>query len=206
MPDLRSRPGPESSSREAEAPAVWAFPLLLGAGAVEGALLGAGQVIALRTLPLPPSMLRRWPLLTSLAVVIAWSIGLLPSTLPGLDWARPGVWVAAGLLGLVLLATVPSAQLVVLRHVVRRSWRWLPANVAGWLLGIGCTLAVSPLVDATTPVAQLIAWYAVAGALMALTVASVTGWCWVRWLRQGDLIPYGSAADQQASGDSPCGR
>src|SRR5215204_1474897 len=43
---------------------VWTYALLLAGGAVEGALLGVGQALALRALPLPRSMLRRWPPLT----------------------------------------------------------------------------------------------------------------------------------------------
>jgi len=171
-----------------EVTGVGVLALLLGAGAVEGALLGVGQVLALRTLPLARSMLWRWPPLTALAAVVAWSIGMLPSSLPGLDWSSPSVWTVAGLLGLVLLASIPAAQLIVLRHAVRRSWRWLPANAAGWLLGIGWTLAVSPLVNATTPLPQLVAWYAASGVLMASTVAVATGLCWVGWLRQGLLV------------------
>lgn len=165
-----------------------ALVVLLAAGAIEGALLGAGQVLALRALPLERSILRRWPVLTSLAAVVAWSIGLLPSTLPGLDWSKPVIWVAAGLLGLVLLATIPAAQLILLRRAVRRPWRWLPANMLGWLVGISWTLAVSPLVDASTPIPQLLALYVVAGVLMALTVATATGLCWISWLRHSDLI------------------
>ena len=83
---------------------------------------------------------------------MAWSIGLVPSTVPGLDWSNPITWAVAGVLGLVLLATIPAAQLVLLRQAVRRPWRWLPANILGWLVGIGWTLAVSPLVDASTPI------------------------------------------------------
>ena len=162
--------------------------MLLAAGAVEGAMLGVGQVVALRALPLERTLLLRWPALTSLAAVVAWSIGLLPSTLPGLDWSNPATWVVAGLLGVLLLATIPAAQLILLRRAVRRPWRWLPANILGWVVGIGWTLAVSPLVDTGTPIPQLLALYVVAGLLMALTVATATGFCWVGWLRHGDLI------------------
>ena len=162
--------------------------ILLTAGAVEGALLGVGQILAMRTLPLERALLRRWPVLTSLAAGVAWAIGLLPSTLSDLDWSNPVVWVAVGLLGLVLLATIPAAQLILLRRAVRRPWRWLPANIVGWLVGIGWTFAVSPLVDVDTPIAQLLALYVGAGLLMALTIGTATRLRWVGWLRHGDLI------------------
>jgi hypothetical protein len=167
---------------------VLAFLMLLAAGAVEGALLGVGQVLALRALPIERSLLRRWPGLTGLAAVLAWSIGLLPSTLPGLGWLNPVFWGAASLLGPVLLTTIPAAQLFLLRRMVRRPWRWLPANILGWLVGIGWTLAVSPLVDPSTPILRIFALYAGAGVLMALTIATATGLCWVTWLRHDDLL------------------
>ncbi len=53
--------------------------------------------------------------------------------------------------------------------------------------GFGWTFAVSPLVDAGTPIVQLVGLYVAAGVLMALTVATTTGLCWVGWLRHGDL-------------------
>jgi hypothetical protein len=56
------------------------------------------------------------------------------------------------------------------------------------VVGIGWTLAVSPLVDTGTPIPQLLALYVVAGLLMALTIGMATGLCWVSWLRHGDLI------------------
>jgi hypothetical protein len=168
---------------------ILATVMLLAAGAVEGALLGLGQALALRTLPLERSLLRRWPVLTSMAAVVAWSIGLLPSAVPDLDWSNPIVWAVGGVLGLVLLSTIPGAQLILLRRAVRRPWRWLPANIVGWLVGIGWTFAVSPLVDAETPIPRLLILYVLAGLLMALTVATATGFCWVRWLREGSLLP-----------------
>lgn len=166
---------------------VLAFAMLLGAGAVEGALLGVGQVLAMRTLPVSPSMLWRWPLVTGLGAVTAWSVGLVPSSLPDVNWSSPVTWLAAGPLSVVVLAAIPVAQLILLRRVVRRSWRWLPANMLGWLVGISWTFAVSPLVDAGTPIVQLVGLYVAAGVLMALTVATTTGLCWVGWLRHGDL-------------------
>jgi hypothetical protein len=47
-------------------PMLIAFPLMVGAGAVEGALLGTGQAIALARLRLRRT-LRRWPPVTSAA-------------------------------------------------------------------------------------------------------------------------------------------
>jgi hypothetical protein len=55
------------------------------AGSVEGALLGAAQADCLyrwRVLPLR----RRWIVATSLGAAVAWSLGMLPSTVGGLNW------------------------------------------------------------------------------------------------------------------------
>jgi hypothetical protein len=162
-----------------------AFALMLGAGATEGALLGTGQAVAMRRLRLPSRTVRRWPLVTSAAAVVAWSIGMLPSSVPNIPWSNPVTWVAAAVLGSVLLLSIPTAQFLVLRTSLRTAWRWIPANVLGWALGVAWTIAPSPLVDASTPIVVLILLYATAGVLMAITVAAITGLCWLGWLRSG---------------------
>jgi len=47
------------------------FAILLGAGAIEGALLGKGQAMAMTRLQLPAIVLRLWPIATSVAAVVA---------------------------------------------------------------------------------------------------------------------------------------
>jgi hypothetical protein len=59
---------------------------------------------------------------------------------------------------------------------VPRAWRWIPLNMAAWAVGLVFTFLPSPFIDELTPPAVLVAQYAVAGVLMALTVALVTGW------------------------------
>jgi hypothetical protein len=76
-------------------PTVPEFALLVGAGSIEGALLGGGQAIAMARLQLPPRMLRRWPVGTSVAAALAWSIGLLPSSIPHIPWSSPVTWLLA---------------------------------------------------------------------------------------------------------------
>jgi hypothetical protein len=82
-----------------------------------------------------------WIAVTSAAAALAWSIGLLPSTVAGLDWTSPLTWLVASALGLTLLLSIPAAQWPVLRRRVYKAWR-----------------------------------YAVAGFLIATTVALITGW------------------------------
>jgi hypothetical protein len=51
--------------------------------------------------------------------MVAWSLGMLPSTLGGLQWSV-GTAVMVGIGGLILLTYLPAAQYVVLRDHVKR--------------------------------------------------------------------------------------
>jgi hypothetical protein len=130
-------------------------------------------------LQLPPSVLRRWPVATSVAAALAWSIGLLPSSIPNIPWSTPVTWLSAAVLGSALLLSIPTAQYLLLRSAIPTAGRWIRVNVLAWLLGICWTFAPSPLVNASTPIFALIVIYALAGLLMAVTVAVITGLCWL---------------------------
>ena len=136
---------------------------------------------------MPSTILRRWPPVTTLAAVVAWSIGLLPSSIPGIPWSSPVTWLVAAALGLVLVVSLPTAQFMLLRKAIHTAGWWIPINAAGWLLGISWTFAVSPLVNPSTPTVALIMIYAMAGVLMAATVAVVTGLCWMQWMKRGSV-------------------
>ena len=168
-------------------PGVAEFALLVGAGSIEGALLGAGQAIAMTRLQLPRLVLRRWPLVTSAAAALAWSIGLLPSSIPHVPWSSPVTWLLAAVLGSTLLLSIPTAQYLLLRSAIHSAGRWIWVNVLAWSLGICWTFAPSPLVNASTPILSLIGFYAIAGLLMLMTVAVITGLCWLSWLRSGTI-------------------
>ena len=97
---------------------------LVCAGAGEGTILAGAQWIALRD-ALPALSARRWIASTVGAAGLAWSLGMLPSTL-GDRLGRVPVFVLAPTLalgGTVLLLSIGSAQALVLRaHVARRWW------------------------------------------------------------------------------------
>jgi len=166
--------------------AAWATAVVAGLG--EGALLGAAQALALRRsgVAIPA---RAWVLATSLAAALAWGIGMLPATLPGLDWTSPLTWAGAVGGGALLLLSIPTAQAPFLRGHVPHPWRWVPLNVAAWGVGILWTIAPSPLVDETTSTGGLFLAYGVAGMLMAVTVAVVTGFGLRRMLRRAASPP-----------------
>jgi hypothetical protein len=163
------------------------------AGSVEGALLGIAQADCLyrwRVLPVR----RRWVVATSIGAAVAWSLGMLPSILGGLNWTT-GTVVAAAIGALILLSSLPLAQYVVFRDHVRRSARWIPINMAAWLAGIVWTLLPSPWIDQSTPTGALT--YGIAGLCMAATVAVITGLGMIRLLRPFDAARSASLAGSE---------
>jgi hypothetical protein len=104
---------------------------LVLAGSVEGAVLGAAQADCLYRWAVLP-VRRRWIVATSIGAMVAWSLGMLPSTLGGLDWSA-GTAVMVGIGGLILHSCLPAAQYFVLRDHVKRPGIWIPINWAAWL-------------------------------------------------------------------------
>lgn len=153
------------------APAGVVYPAMVLAGACEGVLLGFGQSIGLGpAIPRTP-----WILATAAGAAAAWSIGMLPSSLGGIDFGSPWVIVLTALLGFVLLLSIPTLQWLVLRGQGVRTAFWIPVNAGAWAAGILWTLAPSPFIDETTPALALFGVYLLAGLLMAATVAVLTG-------------------------------
>jgi hypothetical protein len=153
------------------APAGVVYPAMVLAGACEGVLLGFGQSIGFGS-AVPRSA---WMLATGAGAAAAWSIGMLPSSLGGIDFGSPWVIVLAAMLGCVLLLSIPTLQWLVLRRKGLRTAFWIPVNAGAWAAGILWTLAPSPFIDETTPVPALFGVYLLAGLLMAATVAALTG-------------------------------
>lgn len=155
-----------------EAPVFVVYPAMILAGACEGALLGLGQSIGFGSSAVPRLA---WITATAVGAAVAWSLGMLPSTVGGLDlrsvWTL--LWISVG--AVLLLASIPTMQWLVLRRVVPGSFRWIPINAGAWATGILWTLAPSPFVDEKTPPLGLLGAYVLAGILMATTVATLTG-------------------------------
>lgn len=163
----------------------WAYPLLLVAGAVEGALLAAAQVLALRgRLSLRGG---RWIVLTALAAVVAYAIGLLPSTFASVWTVWPVIVQIAvfGVLGLALLLSIGGAQWPELRHHVEKAWWWIIGTALGWLVGLAVFFViVTPLWQEGQPFLLTAAIGLFAGLLMAVAMASVTGATMISVLRR----------------------
>lgn len=155
----------------------WTYPLLVLAGCAEGACLGTAQALAFRGSRLPVPF-AAWVAATAAGAALAWAIGLLPSSLPPLNWTDPLVVASAAIGAAALLLAIPVLQAVVLRRDGLPAAGWIGMNVLAWTVGILWTFAPSPFIDERTPVGALVAVYVVAGLLMALTVAVITG-LWV---------------------------
>lgn len=158
-------------------------PVLLAAGAVEGAVLGAAQAHVLRA-AVPGLPGRRWIAVTSGAAVIAYALGLLPSTIAG-QWSMPAIVALAGVAGTGLLLSIGAAQWTVLRrHIGHAAW-WIAITAGGWLGGLAVFLLVAmPLWQPGQPSWLIAVIGVVAGVLMATTVALLTGLGLRRLLRK----------------------
>ena len=155
----------------AGAPVFVVFPSMILAGACEGALLGVGQSIGFGRSVVPRPA---WVCSTAIGAAIAWSIGMLPSTLGGVDFSNSFVLPLVVMFGSLLLLSIPTLQWVVLRRSGYRAAAWIPLNAGAWTVGILWTLAPSPFIDENTPAQVLFGVYLVAGLLMAATVAALT--------------------------------
>jgi hypothetical protein len=154
---------------------------------LEGALVGwaQGQVLAAR---LPGVTLGAWTLATSIGACIAWTLGMLPSTLAGLMEpaaattpavpSGPPTWVmtlvAAGM-GLVLGPILALPQWRVLRPFAPRAWRWIAANAAAWGIGMVVIFSGMPHVPWHEDAASIAAAIVITCTLAGAAVGAVHG-------------------------------
>ena len=161
----------------APAPAILALAAVLAAGGAEGTLLGLAQASVLRR-ALPPVSTRRWVAATASAAVVAYAIGMLPSTLAGRLSGLPTVVLigAAVVLGAALLLSIGVAQWLVLRAVLPRSASWIATTAAAWSAGLPVFLGFAmPLWQPGQSIPVIVAIGAAGGLLMAATTSAVTG-------------------------------
>ncbi|HEY3471214.1 MAG TPA: hypothetical protein VGL47_39195 [Amycolatopsis sp.] len=160
----------------ANASAAVTVPVLLLAGALEGAALGSGQAWVLHR-ALPALNPRRWIAATAAAAAFAYLVGLAPSTWASsmTTWPPVLLWPVVTVLGVALLLSIGVAQWLVLRRHVAGSARWIAVTAGAWLLGLavflGCTM---PLWQPGQAVVTTILIGALGGLLMAATTAALT--------------------------------
>jgi hypothetical protein len=150
------------------APSIIAVTALILAGVVEGGLLGWGQASVLRRV-LSNFPTRRWVGYTASAAGLAYLLGMLPSVVGG-SW-----WVVA-VVAVPLLLSIGTAQWLVLRGRVPWALSWIGVTAAAWVAGLAVFLAfATPLWWSGQALALTVLVGLAGGALMATTVAAVTG-------------------------------
>ncbi|MFH8250187.1 hypothetical protein ACH3VR_07470 [Microbacterium sp. B2969] len=109
-----------------------------------------------------------------------------PST-TATEWAGwpPAVRITVAIaLFATLLLSIGVAQWLVLRRVVAHAWWWIVGTSLGWIAGLAAFFAVAPPLwqeGQPMPIALLVG--VLAGALMAVAMATATGLTWLRLLK-----------------------
>ena len=164
-------------------------------GAVQGGILGFAQAFALRKTAAALPM-RRWIGITAIGALIAWIVGMIPGTYLKLDATAPAAIIVLVAFAFVAVVAMPSAQFVILRGTklgkIGRVWRWVPITAVAWTAGIAWLLLAAPLVQDNAELMNLVGLYTVAGLLLALTVAFITG-LGMRWMLGGSSARQKSA-------------
>jgi MFS family permease len=162
-------------------------PLLLIAGAIEGAILGGAQAIVLRQ-RLPRLRRTAWVALTAASAVVAYAAGMIPSSTADIwtSWAWPAQAALLAGAAVVLLLSIGTAQWLELRrHVQHAAW-WIPGTAAAWLVALALFFAIAtPLWHSGQAVAVAVLVGVVAGLAMAAVMATITGLILVLLLRPG---------------------
>jgi hypothetical protein len=172
------------------APDAVAVPVIVAAGAVEGAVLGMSQawvlVRAVRGL-----RARGWVAYTSAGAAGAYSVGMAPSVLyPWLrDLPLPAVVLLGTLAAAVLLCCLAVPQAMMLRRHLRHGWHWAGWTVSGWGAGLAAFGLVSPPLWQPGQSAAVVAAIGLLGGLaMAVVAAAITGWGLVRICAAGPAV------------------
>jgi hypothetical protein len=163
------------------------------AGAFEGLVVGWAQWSVLR-----PALLGvrapAWIGATVLGAVVAWCLGMLPSTIMSLTpqpatapagpspFEGPLVYPLAMGMGAVLGVVLGLPQWAVLRRWAPRGWRWIAANSAAWALGMPIIFLVAGGLPQALPVAAIVAIVLATLALAGAVVGAVNGAVLVRML------------------------
>ena len=140
-------------------------------------MLGWGQASVLRR-ALPGLPGRRWIVATAIAAVIAYMLGLVPSTFHDsiTSWPMPIIVAGAVVLGTALLASIGTAQWLILRHHVAGAGQWIAATALAWAVGLGVFLGfATPLWQPGQPTGLVVLIGVGGGLLMAATTSAITG-------------------------------
>lgn len=160
-----------------------ALIVVIGSTLLEGSAVGVAQGRLLRQ-ALPKLTVREWWIATMIGALIAWTLGMIPSTLMSFtteatsaatETAPPEMsdalmYTLAALMGLVLGPVLGIPQWWVLRRYVAKAWQWIPANAVAWAIGMPVIFVVMSFIPAGAltlwTILLLITGLAVAGAVV----------------------------------------
>ena len=158
------------------------FAVLLAAGFVEGLVLGTAQAAVLGGV-MPRLSRQRFASATAVGATVAYAIGMAPSSLGDrLTTTSPAVLAPVTVVAaVVLLASIGTAQWLVLRRYGYNKPWWIATTAGAWLVGLSIFLLVAtPLWQPGQSIGIIVAISAFAGALMAASVTALTGLAVVR--------------------------
>jgi hypothetical protein len=154
-------------------------------GMFEGFVVGVAQGAVMRQ-RLANFKIRSWVIATIIGVLLAWMLGMLPSTLMNLtandassappmdmpDWISIVLAMPLGAVAGVILA---SAQWLALRRWIAHAWVWLPANALAWLVGMPVIFIGTSMIQADTSAIQSALMILVAIAIAGAVVGAIHG-------------------------------
>jgi hypothetical protein len=174
-------------------PTIGAIPAaalaVLAGTVIEGAVVGTAQWLVLRR-PLQQMRWRTWALATALGAFVAWTLGMIPSTLlftgPDTGTAASGdmsdlmIYTLAAAMGIALGSILGGSQWLALRrHVPKAGW-WVPANALAWMVGMVVVFLGTSFIPAegiTVPVALILLLFVLAaGAVVGAVHGLVLIW------------------------------
>lgn len=120
--------------------------VVLGSTLLEGTAVGVAQWRVLRS-ALPKLHLAAWWSATAIGALIAWSLGMIPSTFMSINSAGSNatpppemsdalMYTLAAVMGLVLGPVLALPQWLVLRRQVTHAGLWIAANAVAWCWGM----------------------------------------------------------------------
>jgi hypothetical protein len=153
------------------------LPLLVIGGSLEGAALGFAQAWVLRRV-WPEFKVHAWVGATAAAAGLAWLLGMLPSTTHSIwsTWTPAWIALAGIVLGVLLLASIGTAQALVMPPGTPKRYTWIGWTALGWCAGLVTFSLVAPPLwhEGQVPLATALIGLA-GGVAMAVVMAAVTG-------------------------------
>lgn len=166
-----------------------ALIVVVGSTAIEGSAVGLAQWSVLRQ-RLPTLTWQSWLVATATGALIAWTLGMVPSTVFSMSAAATAepppemsdllIYSLAAGMGFVLGAILGAPQWWVLRrHLPGAGW-WIPANMLAWAVGMPAVflgMSLAPAAGVTVAfVLTLLGVLAVAGAFVGAIHGAVLVW------------------------------